>query len=56
MQMHRPDLKGIGQIQLLRDVRQSECLKTDFVDSRVTYTYTVHKKTGSERLTVVYIK
>ncbi|KAI0224276.1 hypothetical protein LSAT2_024704, partial [Lamellibrachia satsuma] len=31
-------------------------LKRDFADSRVIYTYTVHTKPGSERLTVVYIK
>ena len=56
MQLHRSDLKGIGQMQLHRDVRQSECLKTDLADSRIIYTYTVHTTPGSERLTVVYIK
>lgn len=35
-------------------MRQSECVKTDFADSTVTHTD--HTKTGSERLTVVYIK
>ena len=36
------------------DGRQSECVKTDFADSRVIHT--VHTKAGSERLTEVYIK
>ena len=56
MQLYRSDLKGIGQVQLHRDVRQSECLKRYFAHSRVIYTYTVHTKPGSERLTAVYIK
>ena len=43
-------------MQLHSDARQSEYLKRDFADSRVIYTYTVHTKPGSERLTVVYIK
>ena len=36
------------------DARQNECVKTYFADSRVIHT--VHTKTGSERLTEVYIK
>ena len=43
MQLHRSDLKEIGQIQLLHDVRQSDCLKTDFADSRVIYLHSSHK-------------
>ena len=43
MQLHRSDLKEIGQMQLVRDVRQSECLKRDFAESSHIYLHSSHK-------------